>query len=468
VSPAADGRPQWFAVHRGEITGRWDVNYWASTLLFNKRYATPLYPLEPLSKGIAFVQYGSSDLANSEGRGLRMIRMNNLQADGWDFSDIKYVPLGLAAARHYRLKHGDVLFNRTNSKELVGKCEVFRERGVWVFASYLIRVRFNEKVLLPDFAATFLNTSAGRLQIDRTSRQIIGMTNVNAEELQSLVIPLPDTTKQAELVASMDAARETRRAKLAEAEALLAGLDGFLLDILGLTLPPEDGRKTFAVTSQQLLGRRIDPPAYQPIFAKGHPPKTPLRPLREVADLDANTLTKPAEEATLVPYVGLPECEQTEVREIVMRPYSEVKGRSVVRPGDILFARIEPSVFNQKYVFVEDLKGHPAAYTSTEFYVVTARSAEVNVHYLYAMFFCSFVFAQAKGKTTGSSGRRRLDPEMFAELQIPVPLPSVQETVAIEVRRRREEARRLRTEAEAAWQAAKRWFEDQLLGGVQA
>ena len=75
-----------------------------------------------------------------------MVRMNNLQADGWDFSDIKYVPLGLAASRRYRLKRGDVLFNRTNSKELVGKCEVFREPGVWVFASYLIRVRFNEAV----------------------------------------------------------------------------------------------------------------------------------------------------------------------------------------------------------------------------------------------------------------------------------------------------------------------------------
>jgi hypothetical protein len=136
---------------------------------------------------------------------------------------------------------------KVESKELVGKCEVFREQGVWVFASYLIRVQFNKKVLLPDFAVMFLNTSAGRLQIDRISRQIIGMTNVNAKELQSLVIPLPDTTKQDELVAAMNAARAARRAKLVEADVLLAGLDRFLLDTLGLTPPRKDDRKVFAV-----------------------------------------------------------------------------------------------------------------------------------------------------------------------------------------------------------------------------
>ncbi len=87
----------------------------------------------------------------------------------------------------------------------------------------------------------------------------------------------------------------------------------------------------------------------------------------------------------------------------------------------------------------------------------------VNLHYLYAMFLCSFVFAQTKGKTTGSSGRRRLDPEMFASLQIPVPEMSVQKQIAAEVRRRREHARRLRLEAEADWAAAKRRFEAQLL-----
>lgn len=230
-------------MRRGEIEARFDCNYWASTRQLNDRYAAPRYPLEPLGENAAVVQYGCSDLANEDGRGLRMVRMNNLQDDEWDFTDVKRVPLGLREARRYRLQRGDLLFNRTNSKELVGKCGVFDEKGVLVFASYLIRVRLNESKLLPQFAALFLNSPAGRIQIDRVSRQIIGMTNVNAEELRELMIPLPPVSRQRELVDTMEAARAARRAKLAEADALLADMDAFLFDTLGLAAPPETPRR---------------------------------------------------------------------------------------------------------------------------------------------------------------------------------------------------------------------------------
>lgn len=106
-----------------------------------------------------------------------MIRMNNLQRDGWDLTNLKYIELSEEAAELYRVNPGDILFNRTNSKELVGKCEVFHEPGDWVFASYLIRVVLDQSKAIPEFVSTFLNTQAGRIQIDRVSRQIIGMSN---------------------------------------------------------------------------------------------------------------------------------------------------------------------------------------------------------------------------------------------------------------------------------------------------
>lgn len=192
----------------------------------------------------------------------------------------------------------------------------------------------------------------------------------------------------------------------------------------------------------------------------------PVCDLQDLAGIDAHPSDKPDSDDTFVPYIGLPECDLTEVREVAMRPYYEVKGRSIVRPGDILFARIEPSVFNKKYVLVEDLRGHASAYTSTEFYVVTPKRGVAVADYLYATFFCSFVFAQIKGKTTGSSGRRRLDAQMFRTLQIPLPDLTTQEEIAAEIRRRRGRARALRAEAEQGWAEARRWFEEQLLGPV--
>lgn len=445
---------------------RTDVNHALAAHLIATIYATPNYPLTPLGDLIERAQYGSSSLASSDPVGLPMLRMNNLQNNGWDLTSLKYVDLPPTEAERYLLDPGDLLFNRTNSKELVGKCEVFRESGQWVFASYLIRVTLNQQKALPDFVSAFLNTAAGRAQIDRVSRQIAGMSNVNAEELRALLIPLPPMDVQIELVSALDAARRTWRNTLKQADDLLSGLDTYLLDQLGLTPAAEDKRPVFAVWKGQIKGSRLDPPSYQPFYEKGHPPKTPTKPLWQIAHIDVNSVARPQSDDDLVPYIGLPECDQTTVRTVAMRPYSEVKGRSVIRPGDILFARIEPSVFNKKYVLADDLKGHDYAYTSTEFYVVRARSEEALQDYLYAMFFCSFVFAQAKGKTTGSSGRRRLDPDMFAQLQIPIPEKPLQEQIASEMKRRRSEARRLQQEAGQNWEAAKAQFERQLLRGA--
>jgi len=391
--------------------------------------------------------------------------MSNLQADGWDFTDLKYVQLTDKELTRWRLERGDIVFNRTNSKELVGKCEVFDREGTWVFASYLMRLRVDRKQAEPEFVAAFLNAHAGRLQINRESRQIIGMSNINAEEIRTLRVPLPKLPKQRELLAALDAARAARRRKLEEAEALLGGLDSFALEALGLALPPpHDPNKPFAVRLRQLRGRRLDPPAYTPFPIPSNPRGVPIKPLATVAAIDSHTAPPQTSDTAIVPYVGLPECDLNDVREVASRTYKEARGRSIAHVGDILFARIEPSVFNKKYVFVEHLGDHEYAYLSTEFYAVRAHGNEDDQKYLYAMFQSAFVYNQVRGKTTGSSGRRRIDPEMFASLLIPWPDGSVRKKIAAEVSRRRDATRLLREDAAQLWDAAKRRFEDALLG----
>jgi type I restriction enzyme S subunit len=132
---------------------------------------------------------------------------------------------------------------------------------------------------------------------------------------------------------------------------------------------------------------------------------------------------------TKVPYVGLPETANMEVKTVLERPYKEVKGRNIIKKGDILFARIEPSIFNKKYIFVDNLKGYDYAFTSTEFYIVRAKK-DVNPKYLFYMFFMTDVFSQVLGRTTGSTGRRRLDKGVFENLLIPSFIPSVQNKIA--------------------------------------
>jgi len=192
--------------------------------------------------------------------------MNNLQADGWDLRDIKYAELNNEEIKRWRLERGDIVFNRTNSKALVGKCEVFDQDGTWVFASYLMRLRVASEKARSDFVSAFLNTNAGRIQIDRESREIIGMSNINAEEIRTLRVPLPAPLKQQELVEELDDARSERRAKLAQADKLLVGIDENLAKALGLTLPPPDNKsQSWGVRlGEAIRERRLDPHRFAP------------------------------------------------------------------------------------------------------------------------------------------------------------------------------------------------------------
>src|SRR4051794_40738854 len=103
---------------------RADVKFAAHSLIVADLFKHPIYPLTPLGEVTSRLQYGISSLASPLPNGYPMIRMSNLQNEGWDFSELKYAELTDKEAQTYKLAPGDILFNRTNSEELVGKCEV--------------------------------------------------------------------------------------------------------------------------------------------------------------------------------------------------------------------------------------------------------------------------------------------------------------------------------------------------------
>lgn len=141
------------------MSERLDAVYAADLKLLARRYARPMFPLVALGAVALKVQYGTSARSTEGAVGTPVLRIPNLQADGWALDDLKYLQLSDDELRNYRLKSGDILFNRTNgSRELVGKCEVFDFAGDWAFASYLIRLRLDAGRANPYFVSAFLNT----------------------------------------------------------------------------------------------------------------------------------------------------------------------------------------------------------------------------------------------------------------------------------------------------------------------
>jgi type I restriction enzyme S subunit len=150
-----------------------------------------------LNSVILETQYGTSVRANDEGNGIPVLRMNNIDTSGWmNLHNLKYVVLDDDEIARYKLQPGDLLFNRTNSKELVGKTGIWQNDMDAVAASYLIRLRVDRQKVLPEFIWAYMNTPFVKQMLYEKARQAIGMANINVTELGSLPLILPDIETQ--------------------------------------------------------------------------------------------------------------------------------------------------------------------------------------------------------------------------------------------------------------------------------
>lgn len=183
---------------------KWSVDY-----LLNKNSCdfieTTSYPIVYARYFIRDCQYGLSEKASVDKIGLPILRMNNLQNSRIDTTDLKYLSMDTKAIDKYILNQGDLLFNRTNSKELVGKTAVFDLQGEYVFASYLIRIVIDSAIAHVKYINYLFASKIIRSQIDLFSRQVLGQANINVDEIKSLRVPLPPLEKQQEIVSIIDA-----------------------------------------------------------------------------------------------------------------------------------------------------------------------------------------------------------------------------------------------------------------------
>ncbi len=184
------------------------------------------WPLRKVGEFIQSASYGTSEKAGTIGD-FPVLRMNNITPTGEiDLTGLKYMNLREDERQRYLVQMGDVLFNRTNSQDLVGKTAIYRHSRPVAYAGYLIRLRVKSGND-PEYLAAFLNTGYSKRVLRGMCRSIIGMANINATELQKVRIPEPPSSLQNEFasrVASVERQRASLRAESAQLDALFASL----------------------------------------------------------------------------------------------------------------------------------------------------------------------------------------------------------------------------------------------------
>ncbi|MCP1226479.1 hypothetical protein [Sebaldella sp. S0638] len=143
-------------------------------------------------------QYGISISMNEDRIGYPIYRMNEISKMLTKSEVEKYADINKNELNSFKLNDKDVLFNRTNSLEWVGRTGIFYKNSEkdFIFASYLVRFNTNEKFCLPEYLTAFLNSKFGVEQLKSRVRESINQANINPEEVKEIEIPLLDMKLQ--------------------------------------------------------------------------------------------------------------------------------------------------------------------------------------------------------------------------------------------------------------------------------
>lgn len=175
---------------------------------------------------VSDVRYGSSRPAVEDGK-YPYLRMNNITYSGeLDLRDTKRIDIPDSELDKCTVRRGDVLFNRTNSKELVGKTCVYNRDELMVLAGFVIRVRVNERIR-SDVLSAFLNMDFSKRMLIGMCKTAIGQANINAKELQNIDLYIPPIELQDQFVAlknKIDQQKQTVQQSLEKLELLKKAL----------------------------------------------------------------------------------------------------------------------------------------------------------------------------------------------------------------------------------------------------
>lgn len=155
-----------------------------------------------LDKLIHDVEYGSAAKSSEKGK-VPVLRMGNIQNGKFDWGDLVYTN-DEYEIKKYLLKENDVLFNRTNSPEWVGKTAIYKGERPAIFAGYLIRINYKPNELNPVYLNYYLNSHTAKKYGDSVKSFGVNQSNINGSKLKAYPFPKCNLETQKAIVAQIE------------------------------------------------------------------------------------------------------------------------------------------------------------------------------------------------------------------------------------------------------------------------
>ena len=176
-------------------------------------------------------QYGISKRGEKNGR-YPILRMSNLVDGQVATDDLQFVNLDDEEFASFRVNNGDLLFNRTNSHELVGKTSLFGLTTDYVFASYLIRVTPNQDLVDRKYLNYYLNLGFTQARLKQLATRAVSQSNINATKLRNFNVPLPPLDVQQNISENLSRVDQKMTAEVARQRSLNTVFNSLLYHLM--------------------------------------------------------------------------------------------------------------------------------------------------------------------------------------------------------------------------------------------
>lgn len=252
-----------FIVNRSQLEGRIDPLYYNSDLTkFNSGKYGSVNLRKVVYRFKSGIGAGKQDQAIEE-NGIIQIRPTNIDENGFlKFEKNVYLP---SNKDFDKLNVGDVLFNNTNSQELVGKTAILNVNMELTYSNHITVIKPKKDLLLSEFLWIILNLYQKNKIFYAICTNWNNQSGIGIELLSTLRIPLPPIGIQQKIISFYQTAYNKKQQKEAKAETLLAAIDDYLLIELGITLPKNDNsleNRIFTTQLSEITGGRFDPKLY--------------------------------------------------------------------------------------------------------------------------------------------------------------------------------------------------------------
>ena len=461
-----------FIIQKSEIDGRLDPKM----ALYNKSVQHALFPMVKLKRLLlSKPQYGANEagIIRDNNEQPRYIRITDIDENGLISPD----ELGATVANldgKYILNENDIVIARSGAT--VGKAYIHRHLPyTCVYAGYLIRFVVDSEKILPNYLFAYTQLSPYKEWVNAIQRPS-AQPNINAEEYQSLEIPLPNLSKQQEIVDYINAAYAQKQAKEAEAQQLLDRIDDYLLKALGITLPnlkAELNDRVFYVNYSE-LSNRLDPyyslKYFQQSFEAIHLGKYPIVSLKSLTTLITSGITpKSGGDAYVddrlngIPFIRSGninidgELDFNDLLYIRPNIHNTIMKSSQVRKNDLMIAIVGATI-GQVGIYVFDNEAN-----INQAIALVRLKDGINVEYIKELIKSS-IGQLSLNRLKRPVARANINLEEIATIQVVLPPFEVQQKIATQIQTIRQQAKVLQAEGKAILEDAKRKVEEKIIG----